>query len=239
MVSLFLAAALAAGIGQAQAGNQTGGSAASPQNPQAAPIAPEMRGDIFMARKMYREAIETYSEIAGNNPVIWNKTGIAYHQMGQLDKAMKSYERALKLRPLYAEAQNNVGTVYYAGKSYRRAISAYKKALRITPDSASFHMNLGTAYMARKMEKEAITEYQTALKLDPEAGLNHSTYGTTLETQGAEEKARLHYTWAKAYASQNMTELALQSLRRASTTATSWSTTPSSTPCGRRRSSRN
>jgi tetratricopeptide (TPR) repeat protein len=216
MVSLFLAAALAAGIGQTQTGNQTGGSAASPQNPQAAPapISQEMRGDIFMARKMYREAIETYAEIAGKNPVIWNKTGIAYHQMGQLDKAKKSYERALKLRPQYAEAQNNVGTIYYATKSYRRAISAYKKALRITPDSASFHMNLGTAYMARKMEKEAIAEYQIALKLDPEAGLSHSTYGTTLETQGAEDKARLHYAMAKAYASQNMTELALQFLRR-------------------------
>ena len=65
----------------------------------------------------------------------------------------KSYEQALKLKPDYVEAINNLGTVYYAKKSYRRAISlvqqgAENRARR--PKSASIHMNLGTAYFARK-----------------------------------------------------------------------------------------
>ncbi len=217
MVSLLVAAALAAALGQAPAGSQTGG-APSPEGSQAAAppaLTPEVRGDIFMARKMYREAIETYTPIAGKDPIIWNKMGIAYHQLGQLDKAKKNYERALKLRPQYAEAQNNIGTVYYATRSYRRAISAYRKAIRMLPGSASFHMNLGAAYMARKNEKDAIAEYQTAIKIDPEAGMNRNTFGTTLETQGAEEKARVHFVMAKVYASQKQTEMALQFLRRA------------------------
>jgi tetratricopeptide (TPR) repeat protein len=164
---------------------------------------------------MYREAIETYTGIAGDNPIVWNKMGIAWNQLGQLDKAMKDYQHSLKLRPQYAEAQNNIGTVYYADKSYRRAIGAYRKALRITPDSASFHMNLGTAYMARKMEKEATVEFQAALKIDPDAFENHGTGGTTLEERSVDEKARYHYTWAKIYASENRPELALQYLRKA------------------------
>src|SRR5579864_619701 len=97
-------------------------------------IAPETRGDIYMARKMYREAVEAYEEGPPNDAVLLNKTGIAYHQMLELGAAKKFYERAIKANPRYPEALNNLGTVYYAAKSYRRAINLYKKALRLSPE---------------------------------------------------------------------------------------------------------
>jgi len=183
---------------------------------ESAPSAtPEDIGDAMMVHQRYQAAIEAYEHASQQSPDVWNKMGIAWNQLGQLDKAMKDYQHSLKLRPQYAEAQNNIGTVYYASKSYRRAIGAYRKALRITSDSASFHMNLGTAYMARKMEKEATVEFQAALKIDPDAFENHGTGGTTLEERSVDEKARYHYTWAKIYASENRPELALQYLRKA------------------------
>src|ERR1700736_1879387 len=70
---------------------------ASPQTPQATPVSPEIRGDIYMAKKMYREAAETYKESPQNSPVILNKTGIAYHQMLDLDTAKRYYERSIRL----------------------------------------------------------------------------------------------------------------------------------------------
>src|SRR3954449_4233542 len=121
-------------------------------------LTPEMRGDIYMARKMYREAIDTFHEGPQTDPVLLNKTGIAYHQMMQLDSARKSYEQALKAKPNYVEVMNNLGTVYYARKSFRRAISWYSKALKVAPQepkSASIYMNLGTAYFARKQYEKA------------------------------------------------------------------------------------
>ena len=45
-------------------------------------LSPERRGDILMARKMYREAIEAFSEGSMKDPVLRNKTGIAYHSGG-------------------------------------------------------------------------------------------------------------------------------------------------------------
>src|SRR5690242_5607879 len=54
-------------------------------------VTPEMRGDIFMARKMFREAIQAYEEGGKNSPVLLNKTGIAYHQMLELGTAEKYY----------------------------------------------------------------------------------------------------------------------------------------------------
>ena len=180
-------------------------------------LSAEMRGDILMARKMYREAIETFREGAPKDPVLLNKIGIAYHQMMQLDNARKSYEQALKGKPDYVEAMNNIGTVYYAKKSYRRAISWYNKALKLAPmeaKSASIHMNLGTALFARKKYEDATVSYQTALKLDPEVFERHGNFGVLLEERSVEEKAKYHFYLAKLYAKDGRHELALQYLRK-------------------------
>src|ERR1044071_1998307 len=132
MVSLIrVAIACATGVASAAAQNPTAAPAASPltqvREASASAFAskslnPEMRADIMMARKMYREAAELYSDGATSNPVLSNKLGIAYHQMLQLDTARRQYERAIKLNPHYAEAINNLGTIYYAQKKYRRAV---------------------------------------------------------------------------------------------------------------------
>ena len=179
-----------------------------------APVSLEMRGDIYMARKMYREAIETYKS-AEPTAVLVNKTGIAYHQLLDLDNARKYYEKALKLNPEYSEAVNNLGTVYYAKKNYRRAATQYKRALRLAPKSASIHSNLGTAYFARKNYDQAMTEYEVALTLDPGVFEHHSSAGVLLQERTVEERAKFHYFQAKLYAKQGMVEQALLSLRKA------------------------
>jgi tetratricopeptide (TPR) repeat protein len=184
-------------------------------NPQ---ISPEMRGDIFMARKMYREAIDAFKQGSPTDPVLWNKTGIAYHQMMQLDNARKSYERAIKLKKDYVEAINNLGTVYYAKKSYRRAVSYYKRALKLAagePKSASIYMNLGTAYFARKKYDDATVAYQSAMQLDPQVFERHSNYGVMLEERSIAERAKYHFYVAKLYAKDGRNDLAIQYLRKA------------------------
>jgi tetratricopeptide (TPR) repeat protein len=178
-------------------------------------LSAEERGDILMARKMYREAIEVFQSDPQKSAVVYNKIGIAYHQLQQLDSARKNYEHALKLNRDYAEALNNIGTVYYAKKSYRRAISYYKKALRLTPNSASIYSNLGTAFFARKKYDDATGAYQQALALDPDVFEHRSNYGTMLEDRNIEERAKFHYYLAKMYAKSGRTDMALQSLRKA------------------------
>ena len=178
-------------------------------------VTPELRGDIYMARKMYREAIESYKSGQPENAVLVNKTGIAYHQMMDLDTAKKCYERATKLNKQYPEALNNLGTVYYAKKSYRRAISQYQKALRLSPDSASIWSNLGTAEFARKKYDEAMKDYEKALSLDAEVFEHHSSAGVLLQERTVEERAKFHYYQAKLYAKKGMNDRALLYLRKA------------------------
>jgi tetratricopeptide (TPR) repeat protein len=220
----MIAAGLAAAVASAQ--TPPSGSAAMLENtraaaPQAleaakpATLNPEQRGDILMARKMYREAIETFAQGNPKDPVLRNKTGIAYHQMLQLDKAQKCYEQAIKLKKDYHEAVNNLGTVYYARKSYRRAISQYKKALKLAPEQASVHSNLGTAYFARNQVDLALQSFRRALELDPDVFEHHSSYGVMLQERSVADRAKFHYSMATLYATQGRNELAIQYLRKA------------------------
>jgi len=181
-------------------------------------LSPEMRGDIFMARKMYIQAIETFREGSDKDPVLMNKIGIAYHQLMQLDNALKSYQLALRLKPQYVEAMNNLGTVYYAKKNNRRAISWYQRALKVAPEepkSASIYMNLGTAYFARKRYDDATKSFQVALRLDPDVFERHGNFGVMLEERSVEDRAKFHFHMAKLYAQGGRNELALQYLRKA------------------------
>ncbi len=177
-------------------------------------LTPEQRGDLYMVRKMFREAIDTYRS-AGESAVLWNKIGIAYHQLGQLNAAKKSYERAIKLDKTYADAVNNVGTIFYAQKHYRTAIARYLKAISLSPDSASFWSNLGTAYYARGRFEEMTKAYTRALQIDPDVFEMHGTVGTRMLDRSVADRARYHYELARMYANAGKNDLALQYLRKA------------------------
>jgi len=178
-------------------------------------LPPQKMGDIFMARKMYREAIDSYKEALDSVPVLWNKIGIAYHQLGQLDVAVRHYQEALKLKKDYAEAINNLGTIRYARKDYKGAEKDYRKALKLVPKSASIWSNLGTALFARKKYNEAMEAYNTALKLDADVFEHRSMGGSLMQERTVEERAMFHFYLAKLYAGAGQTERALQYMRMA------------------------
>lgn len=188
-----------------------------PAEPQGAAnvLSPEERGDILMARKMYREAVETYREGPDSSALLHNKTGIAFHQLQNLSLAKKEYERSVKLNPQYSEAINNLGTIYYGQKSFRRAIRYYQRAIKIAPNSASVYSNLGTAYFARKNYKDATVNYQRALALDPEVFEHHNSYGTLLQERTVADRAKFHYYMAKTYAHAGMNDRAMLYIRKA------------------------
>src|SRR5260221_890928 len=109
----------------------------APANPAERQISGEELGDLYMARKQYREAMEQYKSLSEQNPhnaVYLNKLGIALHQQTALGLALKYYDRALKANPRYADAENNIGTIWYQRKKYSKAVRAYQKAIKLRDD---------------------------------------------------------------------------------------------------------
>jgi len=127
----------------------------------------EQVGDALMAHQRYQAAIEAYKKAPANDPVVWNKLGIAYQLMFNLTDAMHCYKTSYKLNPKNSTVLNNLGTVYDAMKEYNNAEKMYRKALKIDPKSALILKNLGTNLLAQHRFAKGWAEYQAALKVDP------------------------------------------------------------------------
>jgi len=179
----------------------------------------EQLADLYMARKDYREAANSYKRLADQNPrnpVYLNKLGIALHQQAALGAALKYYQRASKVDPTYADAQNNIGTIWYQRKKFGRAIKAYQKAINIRSDMAVLHSNLGYAYFGDKKYQEAISSFRQALALDPQL-FEHSSSrsGSILQDRSVNDRGRFYFLLAKSFAEAGNLERCVNYLRKA------------------------
>lgn len=182
------------------------------------PAALEQRGDLYMVRKYYAEAVGVYSRLAKMQPrnaLIQNKLGIAYHQMQNFNAAKKAYQRAIEINPQYGQAINNLASVEYAQKKYRDAILTYIRALKLDPSSAVIYGNLGTAYFAREEYEYATQSFRYALMLDPEVFRRSGRVGTIVQQRESGDPAKFNYYMAKTYASTGNADETLQYLIKA------------------------
>lgn len=178
----------------------------------------EEDADLQMARKTIREAIESYDEalrLDPKNAVLWNKVGIAHHQLNETSQAKADYEKAIQLNHKYPEAINNLGTIYFSEFNYKRAIRLYEQSLKLKPLSAVGFSNLGTALFARRKYTEATAAYQKALQLDPDVFEHHSPFSVPLQARTAQDGAMQYFVLARTYAAAKNQDKALEYLRKA------------------------
>ena len=193
-------------------------SAAGAQPTTRALTAEEM-GDLFMARKQYYEAAQTYKQLTDQDPhnaIYLNKLGIALHQQEALGLALKCYERAMKYNPRYADAENNIGTVWYQRKKFGKAIKAYEKAIKMRDDMPVLYSNLGYAYFGDKRYEESIAAFRIALSKDPQFfEHNSSRNGSLLQDRSVSDRGRFYFLLAKSFAESGNLERAILYLRKA------------------------
>jgi tetratricopeptide (TPR) repeat protein len=215
MVSIAFSPALVAGFSQQQAPPAIASPAAGV--PPHRELTPEARADIFMARKSYADAADYYyralKQSSFNDPVLWNKLGIAFQQEYKFHSARQAYTKATRVDKYFAEGWNNMGTVFFMEKKYGKSVSCYQHAIKLKSDTAAFHMNLGTSYYHLKKFDQAVEEYRIALGIDPKVVLQDSSVGTTIDA-GATD-VEFYFYMAKAFASMGNAEEAVRYLRRA------------------------
>lgn len=91
--------------------------------------------------------------------------GVAYEKNGELDSALKEYEKASKKLP---GAYFYMGNVYFQKNEYGDAESSYRHAIRKDPNNADAYNNLAWLYYVRKENlEEAETLVLKAIDLNP------------------------------------------------------------------------
>ena len=84
------------------------------------------------------------------------------------DQAIDAYQRAIALRPHYADAHVGLGDAKAAKGENEAAIAHYQKALSLDPLNARVQFALGKIYYTEKgLYYEAVGAYQKAIELDP------------------------------------------------------------------------
>jgi len=178
----------------------------------------EMHGDILMARKEYPSAVTVYLQILNEeqkNAEIMNKIGVAYQQIGDLDRSSRFYKRAIHANKDFASAVNNYGTVEYEKKHYGKSISLYKKAIVLRPDIPTVYSNLGYAYFCNKEYPEALTSFEKALALDPTVFDRKASGGTVVQQRSTPDPGLFYFFVAKSFAQRGDAEHAAHYLKLA------------------------
>lgn len=175
---------------------------------------PEQAADALLAQKRYQAAIEAYKKVPDPSADVWNKMGISYQMMFNLEDASRCYERSLKMSPKNARVLNNLASVYDAQKDLSSAERLYHKALRYDPKSAMILRNLGTNLLAQHKYKKGWEHYQAALAIDPD--VFGDNVGPRIDNPASvQERGAMNYFMAKGCVRAGQNDRAIEYLRAA------------------------
>jgi tetratricopeptide (TPR) repeat protein len=107
--------------------------------------------------------------LIANNAVEHYQQGNTLYELKNYDRALQSYEQALKIRPEYDDAWRGKGDVLQALGENKDAIASYEKAIQIEPKN--WQAWTGRAQVLDKLGKsqEAIETFQGAIQINDKA----------------------------------------------------------------------
>ncbi len=112
---------------------------------------------------------------------------------GDLERALKLYEKAIRIKPDKENAHYNAALIYEKKGEYKRALQHYMVSLRLRPDHSTTYYNIAMIYQARGQLAQAIDFYNQAINIDPENEDAHYNLGWAYQERGDYARAMVHY----------------------------------------------
>lgn len=118
------------------------------------------------------KAIQYFEGAVKEDPLYseaFNNLGYAYEKMGNFEKALFYYKKALS-NPLYPTAEKayiNMGNSYYALGNFEASMQSYKEAIKRAPGLSLSYWRLALCLNAMGRYGEASTAIAEAVKLEP------------------------------------------------------------------------
>jgi tetratricopeptide (TPR) repeat protein len=154
----------------------------------------------------YHSAVDLWQRNADDrphNPRAYNNLCQALNDARRNTEALAACDRALQLKPDYADALNNLGNVLLALGRTEEAAEACRQALKSKPDFADAHVTLGYALTLLGDLEGAIEHESAALALQPDNVRALNNLGNALARRGNRNEARRVFEQALALAPHN------------------------------------
>ena len=112
-----------------------------------------------------------------NSPILYNIRASCYKANGQINASIKDYEKAVTLKPDYAEAYYNLGITFRELGQLEAALKSYEKALAIKHEYPEAHNNLGSVLLDLGSLDSATDHFEWALAFKPNYPEAHNNLG--------------------------------------------------------------
>jgi len=144
----------------------------------------------------YRSAETLYRATLARNPACWmahNNLAILLVESGRAGEALPHYEKALRLRPSYAEGEHNLGFALNRLGRPAAALPHLERAVALKADYASAHNERGVALMGLNRFDDGRAAFEEAVRLNPRLGMARRNLGLALASAGRTEEALPHF----------------------------------------------
>jgi tetratricopeptide (TPR) repeat protein len=131
-----------------------------------------------------------------NSAILYNIAGSSNVGLMQFDAAIENYNKAVLIKPGYAEAYNNMGSALKDKGDLEAAIESYEQAIKIKPDYAEAYNNLGVSLKFKGSLQAAIDSYSRAIKIKPNFAEAYYNKGNALQIKGNLDAAIGNYKQA-------------------------------------------
>ncbi len=170
---------------------------------------------LFSARTIARNSIwsdnlSLWSNTAKNNPWLseaFYSLGHAYQSRKDVDMAIISYKKAIRLNPDYYDAFVNLGRAYVEIGLIEPGIKQYLHALKLDPASPIVQYNLGIAYNKLNQTEKSLYYLNKCVELDPNYYQAYNALGIQYIRMNDPKKAefywlktlKINHSFTKAY----------------------------------------
>ncbi len=154
-------------------------------------------GDYALAAQQYTAAIDSDELPASKLYLVYTKRANLYSRLGRCEDAFKDYDKAVALRPDFADAYYNRGNLHSRLGQYDKAIADYTKAIEFRIDDADAHNNRGMAWHEKGNYESAMANYNRAIAVNPNDPVYYANRGRLWDCLGKDDLARVDYLQAK------------------------------------------
>lgn len=136
--------------------------------------------ELITKESELRVEIKQIEQLINANPkvdTLYNKRGLSYFKLGELDKAFIDFNRASEINNTVAKYAYNKGTIKAIKSEFNEALEYFSEAIKLDSNYVEAYYNRGKIMAEQEKFTEAIIDFTAAINLHPEHSAAYNNRG--------------------------------------------------------------